>query len=257
MLSYRFACATDPGRVRPNNEDTVRIEPDIGLVVVADGLGGYNAGEVASRLCCDTVAEIVRTASTPRAADERLRSAIEAANQRIHAHAQRHAAYHGMATTVVAVLVSGEQLTVAHVGDSRLYRLRHGRLVALTRDHTLVQEYIDAGWLHPDDIHHVDYRNIVTRAVGALPAVTVDVAKHTVQAGDTYLLCSDGLTEMLSDAEIEAILCNAPLGPATALALIDAANAAGGSDNIAVAMIYCTNTGGSPHAHADHHARWT
>lgn len=241
MLSYQFACATDAGRVRPNNEDAVRVDPVLGLAVLADGMGGYNAGEVASHLCCDTIVAALHAMPPDGDAGERLRRAVEAANRCIHDDAQRHPAHRGMATTVVAVLVHGARLTVAHVGDSRLYRLRQGRLAALTRDHTLVQEHIDAGWVAPEDGRHVGYRNLVTRAVGVSPWVAVELGEHAIEPGDTFLLCSDGLTDMLSDAEIAAILCRVAPGATAATALIAAANAAGGTDNIAVALIHCTH----------------
>ncbi len=237
-----FACATDVGRVRPNNEDAVLVDPDLGLAVLADGMGGYQAGEVASRLCCRIIHEHVRQAlsdTVPGNEDALLCAAIRAANARIYTDALLHPAHHGMATTVVAALVRPGRLAVAHVGDSRLYRLRQGQLVQLTHDHTLVQEHVDAGLLPATEARVSGYRNLVTRAVGIGPTLTPDTASHSLESGDTVLLCSDGLHDMLTEGEITHVLCRVA-GPAQAAeALVAAANAAGGHDNIAVALIHC------------------
>lgn len=244
-MQFQFACATDVGQVRPNNEDAVLVDTALGLAVLADGMGGYNAGEVASRLCCETIHAALREVVGARTGDQRgaLLHAVDQANRRVHDDAQRHTAHRGMATTVVVVLVQGARLTVGHVGDSRLYRLRQGQLAQLTRDHTLVQEHVEAGLLSPAGARVTGYRNLVTRAIGIAPWVEVEVAEHVVQPGDTYLLCSDGLTDMLTEAEIARILCRAgPLARA-ADALIAAANAAGGRDNVAVALIHCAPDG--------------
>ena len=240
-MPYQFVCATDVGRVRPNNEDAVRVDDDLGLAVLADGMGGYNAGEVASQLCCDVVHATLRQHrhtldSAPQLA---LAQAIEQANAAVYLRALTHPALRGMATTVVAVLVRGDHLVVGHVGDSRLYRLRHGQLALLTRDHTLVQEHIDAGRICAREARASRYRNVVTRGVGIAPRVDVDIASHAVAAGDTYLLCSDGLTDMLTEAEITHWLWGCAQGADAAQALIAAANAAGGRDNLTVALIHC------------------
>lgn len=240
-MQFSFACATDVGRLRPNNEDAVVVDPAIGLAVLADGMGGYRGGEVASRLCCETVqAELHVRLRQPRAEPRAaLLAAVAQANQRIYEASQREPAWRGMGTTVVAALMDGVHLTVAHVGDSRLYRLRQGSLVALTRDHSLVQEQVQAGLISAQDARATPYRNLLTRAIGVGPAVQIDHAEHVVEPGDTYLLCSDGLHDLLTDTEIARCLCStAPLERA-AWALIDAANAAGGRDNIAVALIAC------------------
>jgi len=237
-----FACTTDVGRLRPNNEDAVVVDAELGLAVLADGIGGYQAGEVASRLCCRTVHEHVQdtlSATPPGEEESLLRAAIQAANVRIYTDALLHPAYHGMATTVVAALVRGQRLAVAHVGDSRLYRLRQGQLVQLTHDHTLVQEHVDAGLLPAAEARITGYRNLVTRAVGISPALACDTTLQTIEAGDTYLLCSDGLHDMLTDGEIAHLLCRQAAPAQVAEALVAAANAAGGHDNIAVAVIHC------------------
>ncbi|MEW6694701.1 putative protein phosphatase 2C-type [Tepidimonas thermarum] len=236
-----FTAATDTGRLRPNNEDAVLTDAELGLAVLADGMGGYQAGEVASRLCCEAVQTSLRADDGPAGAalGERLRRAIEAANQTVYDHARHYPAYRGMATTVVAVLIDGARLAVGHVGDSRLYRLRQGQLVGLTRDHTLVQEQVDAGVLSAAAARAAQHRNLVTRAVGVAPWVDITLTEHVIAPGDTYLLCSDGLHDGLTDAEITRILCRAGPPAQTVQALIDAANAAGGHDNIAVVLIHC------------------
>ncbi len=244
-MQYQFACATDVGRVRPNNEDAVLVDADLGLAVLADGMGGYNAGEVASRLCCEVVHATLRQHPHTVGTDpgQALAQAIERANTAVYLDALSHPAHRGMATTVVAAWVRGDRLAVGHVGDSRLYRLRQGQFAPLTRDHTLVQEHIDAGLIRAQDARATDYRNLVTRGIGIAPRVDADIALHTVAAGDTYLLCSDGLTDMLTEPEIAHLLCRCGRGADAAQALIAAANAAGGRDNLTVALIHCAPDG--------------
>ena len=238
FLTFQYACASDPGRVRDNNEDAVLIEPALGLVVVADGVGGYNAGEVASRLCCDGVRTALMHAPTDAPAAQRLQDALGSANHTVWAHAQQHPAQRGMATTVVAVLLSpNAHAVVAHVGDSRLYRLRQGQLV---------QQHIDAGLLPPELARAAGYRNLVTRAVGVGPMLWADVAEFDLAAGDTLLLCTDGLTDALDDPAIAAVLrAHGPLDEA-AQRLVQAANEAGGRDNISVALVRCSPAGPTP-----------
>lgn len=244
-MQYQFACATDVGRVRPNNEDAVLVDAQLGLAVLADGMGGYNAGEVASRLCCEVVHATLRQHPQTVGTDpgQALAQAIERANAAVYLDALSHPAHRGMATTVVAALVRGDRLVVGHVGDSRLYRLRQGQFAPLTRDHTLVQEHIDAGLIRAQDARATDYRNLVTRGIGIAPRVDADIALHTVAAGDTYLLCSDGLTDMLTEPEIAHLLCRCGRGADAATALIAAGNAAGGRDNLTVALIHCAPDG--------------
>ena len=240
-LVYRYACASDPGRVRPNNEDAVLLDPALGLVVVADGMGGSNAGEVAARTCCEVVrAAVADSAADPLAtARERLQAAVLAANRAVFERAWLEPSLRGMATTVVAALLGPRHVTVAHVGDSRLYRLRQGQLMQLTHDHSLVQEHIDAGLLTPQDARATDYRNLVTCAIGIAPRVEVDVADFELQPGDTLLLCTDGLTDLLTDDELAHLLCHAGALDSAAARLVQAANAAGGRDNVSVALVHC------------------
>jgi PPM family protein phosphatase len=213
--------------------------------VLADGMGGYNAGEVASQMTTDLVVRSIgdwlrQGLSGPREVRQALHDSVSAANLAVYQSAQSNPAHQGMATTLVVAVFGGARLTVGHVGDSRLYRLRQGQLVALTRDHSLVQEQVDAGLVPPELARTAQYRNLVTRAVGVAPQVELDVAEHVVQAGDTYLVCSDGLNDMLPDGQIEHILkTHQPLDSA-GQALLAHANQAGGRDNISLVLVQCT-----------------
>lgn len=231
---------TDPGQIRELNEDSIYLErradkiAALGeLLVVADGMGGHDSGEVASQQAIETIAESYYSEpkGNPTMA---LKRAIERANAIIFQRAQREHRQ-GMGTTVVAAVRATDQLHVAHVGDSRIYLIRRGEIRALTRDHSLVAEQVEAGILTPEEAARHPHRNVISRAVGTAPQVEVEVAEapFRLQSGDIILLCSDGLTEHLSPNEILAILRDKPPHTATQ-ALIDAANAAGGSDNISV-----------------------
>lgn len=242
--------ATDTGRVRERNEDALLYAADLGVVILADGMGGYQAGEVASGLTVDVVSEVLRThvqdMSAPPRSDvysgmdglELLRTAIEQANTSVFTHASQDPQCAGMGTTVVCALFSDNRLYAAHVGDSRLYRYRAAEFISLTRDHSLLQEQIDAGLLQEEDARHSSYRNLVTRAVGIDTQVEVETQEFEVQPGDIYLFCSDGLNDMVEDALIGDVLSmfsdNLPLA---AQALIEQANANGGRDNVSVVLV--------------------
>jgi protein phosphatase len=244
-MKCAFCSLTDTGKVRPNNEDAVAVVAESGIVALADGMGGYNAGEVASALAIETVLDCLgrrrgdwatRRSGLPQAVE----AAMQAANRAVHASSQTHAAHRGMATTLIVGVFSPGHLVLGHVGDSRAYRLRQGHLARLTRDHSLLQEHIDAGMIPPELARLAPHKNFVTRAIGAAGSVEIELAEHTVEPGDTYLFCSDGLHDMLSDAEMATILRrHAPLQQA-AQALLDAASAAGGHDNISLALARCT-----------------
>jgi protein phosphatase len=234
-----LAASTDCGRVRPNNEDSVATRPDIGLAVLADGMGGHNAGEVASSMAVQATLRSLSgewpagRASDRRSAASLLVAAIERANEEILRAASFEHGYRGMGTTLVAALWRGGQVSIAHVGDSRAYRLRRGKLMLLTRDHTEVREQFEKGLMTIEQTRTAPNRNVLTRAVGIGPDVAVEASTHDVLAHDVYLLCSDGVHDMLSDRAIERILAEteAPAG-AVAEALVHAANAAGGLDNV-------------------------
>ncbi len=236
-----MAGLTDPGRQRPENEDCLAFYPEIGLAVLADGMGGHQAGEVASRMAVDVMARycvdaFASEARRPRALDT-LRGAIGAANTAIFEMARHTPEYTGMGSTVVSVLFQNGELCFGHVGDSRLYRLRAGRLERLTQDHSVVQELLNRGLVTPDQARQSVSKNLVTRALGVDPGVQADMQTLETRAGDLYLLCSDGLNDVLTDPEIEYLLTtpDADLG-GIVRRLVDAANAAGGPDNISVVL---------------------
>lgn len=228
------AGVTDIGKVRQRNEDSIGVDAEIGLLVVADGMGGHNAGDLASRLTIETLFTSAR--SLPAREPDRLQSAVNRANAVILEAADADPSRSGMGTTVVAAWFSATHLDVAHVGDSRLYRLRTGVLEMLTRDHSQVQELVDRGILTPAQARVSTRRNLLSRALGTDPDVRIDCARHALQGGDSYLLCSDGLTNMLEDEEIAVILQDT--GPVQSIAerLVSLANERGGRDNISVVI---------------------
>lgn len=231
-----FSGRTDTGRQRDHNEDAFELLPALGIAVLADGMGAHSAGEIASEIAVTTTLGILKQ-TAGLSAHDRLETAVLAAHGNILEKATSSSRYQGMGTTIVAVLLEDNQLTVAHVGDSRLYRLRKSEFKALTSDHSLLQEFIDKGLYSPEEAKEKVARNILTRALGLESALKVDIASHTVQAGDRYLLCSDGLYEMVSDADIADIMQGRLRGDALCEELVDHANARGGKDNITVVLI--------------------
>lgn len=240
----RMASASDRGRLRSQNEDAVAIDETLGLLVLADGMGGHNGGEIASRIAIDTVVGSVRNAlSAPPAIDAAmaialLQTAIAAANTAIGATAQSRSELTGMGTTIVACLLHAQGAAVAHVGDSRLYQLRGTALQQWTRDHSLVEELVQRGYYASRaEASKVVGRNVVTRALGIDAAVEIDSQTLPLAAGDMLLLCSDGLTEMVDDLRIARELQTwATDLPAAAAQLIAVANTHGGKDNISVCL---------------------
>jgi len=242
---FDFALKTHPGLVRPLNEDAVGADPTAGLFVLADGLGGYNAGEIASAMAVSTLLAQLSAALDDAARqgepfDPRraLFDALIDMNGCIFRAALNSAAFEGMATTVVIAWLLGERLWVAHTGDSRLYRLRDGELLQLTRDHSFSQELLDAGMVTADEARLLPAKNLVTRALGASPDIEPEVHDYDLRAGDVVLLCSDGLSEMVGAGEIAALV-RAQLPDITEAArrLVDAANQAGGRDNTSVVLV--------------------
>jgi serine/threonine protein phosphatase PrpC len=253
-----------PGLVRRGNEDTCAASPDTGAFVVCDGMGGAAAGEVASRLAAETfLSHLTITASNghakpkPSAATEtasptRLAAAIHAANQAVYQHSRQSSKLSGMGTTLVALLAplptepedaAPATLWLAHVGDSRCYRLREGHLQQLTHDHSLVEEQLRAGQITPAQAARSPMRNLITRAIGSPTLLEPEIQSHSLRPNDLYLLASDGLTHDVTDREIESILSSISL-PATQSALsgackvlIAAANRNGGHDNITVLLL--------------------
>jgi len=243
--SFNFAMLSDPGRIRSGNEDFCAASLKIGAFVVCDGMGGAAAGEVASQLAATTF--LAHLKSEPPAhgiIEARLLTAVRAANTAVYQHSQQGANLHGMGTTLVALYIEDKteeqshKLWLAHVGDSRCYLLRAGELNQLTQDHSLVQEQVLAGQLTPEQAERSPMRNIITRSIGSHTRVEPDICALDPQPGDLYLLASDGLTRELSDEALTALLSTAqPDLEATCRALIDAANAEGGHDNITVLLL--------------------
>src|SRR3954452_6441807 len=232
MLSVvEYGQATDPGRQRRGNEDAFFVRPP--FFAVADGMGGHQAGEVVSGIAVEI---FERSMPADGAPEERLAAAARTANERIHELSRADRERAGMGTTITAAHVGGDEVAIAHVGDSRAYRIREGVLEPLTRDHSLVQALIDQGRLSEEEAAHHPQRSIITRALGPEPSVEVETRTYRAQAGDVFLLCSDGLTSMVDDETIARIVAAAPSLSEGAGRLVDAANAAGGRDNITVVL---------------------
>lgn len=240
---------TDPGPVRENNEDTFVVDEDAGLFIVADGMGGHAAGEIASRIAVETIRELLQEGDDPEEtrldrdvqdpADvlrERLRYAMNQASARIRREAQAHPAWTGMGTTVAVLLIEGEQAHIAHVGDSRIYLVRDGQISRLTRDHTVVQQEIDAGRLTPELARQVAHRNYLTQSVGYHGPVEPDTATRPLLPGDLFVLCSDGLTDPLDDPQLLR-LCAGTHPSDLAETLVREALRHGGEDNITVIVV--------------------
>lgn len=240
-----IATATHPGMVRSHNEDSISADAATGLAVLADGMGGYNAGEVASGIAVAMISAELKKALTSvngeldSAAAERLvgEHAVRA-NNAIFQAAQSQAQYAGMGTTLVVALWHDNSLVVGHIGDSRLYRFRDNKLEQVTRDHSLLQEQIDSGLITKEQARHSQNKNLVTRAVGIDPEVDAEVHSYPVQAGDIYLLCSDGLNDMVTDEDMELTLASLQANlPLAAAQLVQQANDNGGRDNVSVILV--------------------
>jgi PPM family protein phosphatase len=248
--ALQIVSITDPGRVRGHNEDCVESRPDLGIVVLADGMGGYNAGEVASGMATSLIAAGLTQTWTKddlkkldrdeaKTLSQRvLATQVSLANTAIFEAAQKDPHCAGMGTTLVACVFYDNFMTVGHIGDSRLYRMRDDALEQVTRDHSLLQEQIDSGLITKEDARSSHNKNLVTRAVGIDPDVETEIHSYDVQEGDIYLLCSDGLNDMIEDDEIQmtliALRSNLDL---TAQQLVQAANDAGGRDNVSVMLV--------------------
>jgi protein phosphatase len=250
IASLEMAKATHTGMVRSHNEDSISIDPEIGLAVLADGMGGYNAGEVASGIATALISSETREAMTSQSPHQLdrvtgsalamtlLRDIIAKANTSIFQSANSQPQYAGMGTTLVVALFCNNQVTIAHIGDSRCYRQRGGKLEQVTRDHSLLQEQIDSGLLTKEAAKRSQNKNLVTRALGIEPAVEAEIHVYPAQEGDIYLICSDGLNDMVEDEDIEMTL--EALGANLQLAseqLVQMANDNGGRDNISVVLI--------------------
>ena len=240
-----FSLLTHAGRVRPLNEDAIGADPALGLFILADGLGGYNAGEIASTMAVSSLlAELSQAFEDARASGDLfdparvLRDTLVMMNVNIFRAALNSTAFEGMATTLVVAWLLGDTLWVAHTGDSRLYRYRKGELEQLTRDHSFSQELLDAGMVTEEEARMLPAKNLVTRALGASPDIEPEVNPFDALPGDLLLLCSDGLTEMVTHYEIGGLMSTHENGlDDVARRLVDLANEAGGRDNVSVVLV--------------------
>jgi PPM family protein phosphatase len=242
MPIMKVAAKSDMGRVRTNNEDCLLIDEPLGLLIAADGMGGHAGGEVASAMAVSAITTYVKNhLAQPEPADRTatlLQAAIHTADEAIWTHAHAHRKLRGMGTTVVLALCQGEQVHIAHVGDSRAYLLHHGELRQLTEDHSVVAQLIKTGRLTPRRSRTHPLRHQITRSLGSREAVA-DLLCITWQAGGYLLLCSDGLTNMVEDHDIKELILQGDTDVRAACeALVTRANANGGEDNISVILAY-------------------
>ncbi|UOB05420.1 Stp1/IreP family PP2C-type Ser/Thr phosphatase [[Acidovorax] ebreus] len=243
MLSYEFCALTDTGRVRSNNEDAVAIHETAQMVILADGMGGYNAGEVAAGMAITYIGtEMVRwlqgdgSEASPSDVRHALEACVDNANHAILGASMSNPQYLGMGTTLVVGVFRDDRLILGHIGDSRCYRWREGLLRQITRDHSWLQEQIDLGLLTPAQAAVSGQRNLVTRALGVDVSVHIEINEFPVEPGDLFILCSDGLTDMLSDEDL-AELARMPIAlQDKAARMVAMANAMGGRDNISVVL---------------------
>ncbi|MBC7984467.1 MAG: Stp1/IreP family PP2C-type Ser/Thr phosphatase, partial [Candidatus Obscuribacterales bacterium] len=240
---------SDVGRVREHNEDTIGVDSDIGLMVLADGMGGYNAGEVASGIAVKTIMSLVKEAFDKQDLDTIdpetglsrtsivLRDAIVRANKIIYQTAKTQPQCEGMGTTIVACLFADNKVSMAHVGDSRAYRLRANHFEQLTLDHSLLQELVDRGFYSQAEAARATNKNYVTRALGVEPTVDVELHEHIAVKGDVYVLCSDGLSDMVEDDDIHLTISTFSANLETvAKQLIQLSNDNGGRDNVSLIL---------------------
>jgi len=251
-LKGKLRCVgmTDTGRIREHNEDTFGTDADIGLVVLADGMGGYKAGEVASGITVRTVMGLLKEAIERQdltIQDQQLgmsrpgillRDAIQRANKIIYQTARTQTHCEGMGTTVVAGLFFDDKLTIAHVGDSLLYRMRAGKFEQVTQDHSLLQELISRGFYTPEEAQRAASKNYVTRALGVESSVEVEITELPVEKDDLFLLCSDGLSDMVEDDDIQLTISTFGANLETlAKQLVLLSNENGGRDNVSIVLV--------------------
>jgi protein phosphatase len=257
--SLQAASLTDPGRVRDHNEDCIESRPELGLFVLADGMGGYNAGEVASGMATSLISDGLQESWIAREVDrlsrdeakalseELIQEQVGRANNAIFTTSQNNPECAGMGTTLVVCLFYDDFMTVAHIGDSRLYRLRGEAMEQVTRDHSLLQEQLDSGLITPEEAKLSQNKNLVTRALGIDPTVEAEIHVYETQPDDIYLLCSDGLSDMVEDEEIRLTMITLRSNPSlTVQQLVQAANDNGGRDNISAMLIRVAEPFGVP-----------
>ena len=236
---------SDVGLNREHNEDSISWDIDLGLIMLADGMGGHNAGEVASDMAVSAIHDALMDVLTPEMleanvikCEDAVRESVVYANEEIHEQAHARIECAGMGTTVVLALFHDNNITYAHVGDSRIYRIRNGALKQITQDHSLVQEMVDNGYLSEEEALMSTSRNLITRALGIAPEVEVDVTSDELEEEDIYILCSDGLSDMVGDSDILRLVTeHRPNLEKAAEALVNLANENGGSDNISVILV--------------------
>jgi len=250
-MKISYKAISDVGRKRSANEDSYFADGDLNLFVVADGMGGHAAGEVASKIAVESIQDFVRFTNNDKditwpyefdeslsMAGNRLKTAIQSAHAKVLEATSQKKEFQGMATTVVAILVNDEKAQVAHVGDSRAYMVREDRLIQLTSDHSWVNEQLRTGAITSQQARNHPYRNIVTRALGGPNPVDVDVNEEPLQDGDIILLCSDGLNTMITDEDILNIIArNKEDIEAACQELIQTANQNGGEDNVTSILV--------------------
>jgi protein phosphatase len=252
-MKLAAAGRTHVGMKRAHNEDSLRLCRDEGLFIVADGMGGHASGEVASQMSVETLAEFFRATAEDdeitwpykidkdRKYDEsRVVTGIKLSNRRIFESASRDTRLKGMGTTIVATFFNEERCYIGHVGDSRVYRFRQGKLIQLTEDHSLLNDYIKMRQLTPEEIEAFPHKNVIVRALGMKETVQVDVLSEAPEESDVYLLCSDGLSGMITDQAMQDILSQDDDLDVTCERLIDVANDNGGTDNITVILVRYT-----------------
>ena len=248
-MRVRFAGATDVGQKRTHNEDSMYLPDQERLVVVADGMGGHASGDVASKMAVDTMSEFFRaTGESPeitwpfmvnrdgRHDENRLVTGVKLANLKIYELAQSDSRLKGMGTTLVSAYFTDDRVLIAHVGDSRVYLIADGELQQVTEDHSLLNDYIKMKRIGPDEVDKFPHKNVIVRALGMRDQVLVDLIKRKPRLGDVYLLCSDGLCDMVEDEAILAVVKVEQNLDDCCTALVDLANDNGGADNITVAM---------------------
>ena len=249
MVRLLHAARTDVGMIRSGNEDNFAVDAtgDRGLFIVADGMGGHAAGEVASEMAVQTVERELTGVRDldDRASADRMKEALRKANRSIHDRTITEVDKQGMGTTASVLLLSATRYLIGQVGDSRVYILRDGALQQITKDHSYVQEQVDAGFLTPEQARYHPYSNVITRCVGASPEVEPDVYQGEVRTGDLFLVASDGLTGMVDDRRLQMLLMSRAEPERKVHSLISEANGRGGLDNITAIVVQITADDGS------------
>lgn len=237
-MKLEIAQLSDVGCVRQQNEDSTWVDPEQGLFILADGMGGHNAGEVASHLACQFISEQLLQDKIPqRRTRVALEKAVQAAHQAIRHEAEENPDYEGMGTTVVALWLRGKSAYWAHVGDSRIYRFRNDRLKQLTEDQSLVNEYVQQGLLSPEEARTAPMRSVILQAVGTKGDITVETGRQPWKPGDVLLACSDGLSDFVTPDQLEQILSSATSLEEAASNAVECVKLLGAPDNVTVILV--------------------